>query len=189
MQATKERPENRKPSIEETRSMIVERLLASAEPDSNENLLVSQIELARHEKQKAKLQARFYTELRRHVRFTEMMSRNSNYWVISASERYLPPVDGFFASMEAYWQNQAAQLPENIHATNELSPGTFDYDHPESGDLNLLLVGHWGLRPVSRLPMNPVFNGKRCGSECSQQEREYRPERDTQHNPRLGTTG
>ena len=155
MQATKELRENRKPNIEETRSIIAERLLATAEPDSNENLLISQIELARHEKQKAKLQARFYTELRRRVRDSEIMSRSTNYWVISASERYLPPVDDFFASMEAYWQNQAEQLPENIHATDELSPGTFDYDHPESGDLNLLLVGHWGLRPVSQLPMNP----------------------------------
>ena len=76
MQATGEHQENSRPlSLEATRSVIVERLLAITEPDSNENLLISQIELSRYEKYKAELQARFYTELRRHIRAAQIMSR------------------------------------------------------------------------------------------------------------------
>ena len=161
METTKE--SGRPLGIEGVRSVIVERLLAAAEADSNEHLLISQIELSRDEKHKAELQHRFYTELRRHVRAAQIMSRNTRYWVQTAGERYLPPVDSFFASMEAYWQRQAEQLPESTHATKGLCPGRFDYEHPASGDSDLLLAGHWGLRPVSQLPMNPFLIARDVG--------------------------
>ena len=171
MQTTREHKENIRPlSLEETRSVIVERLLAIAEPDSNENLLIGQIELSRDEKHKAELQTRFYAELRRHIRAAQRMSRRANYWVATASERYLPPVESFFASMEAYWQHQAKQLPKNIHATSELCPGKFDYKHPANGDLDLLLAGHWGLRPVSQLPMNPFMMARDVGLNAGKKE-------------------
>ena len=72
--------------------------------------------------------------------------------------------------MEAYWQYQAKQLPENIHATSELCPGEFDYQHPANGDLDLLLAGHWGLRPVSQLPMNPFMMAQDVGLKAGNKE-------------------
>ena len=170
----REHKENRRPlSLEATRSVIVERLLAIAEPGSNENLLISQIELGRDEKYKAELQARFYTELRRHIYAAQMMGRKTSYWVQTVGERYLPPVDDFFASMEAYWQHQAKQLPENMHAITELRPGRFDYDHPANGDSDLLLAGHWGLRPVSQLPMNPFMMARDVGLNAGNKEENF----------------
>ena len=91
MQTTREHKENIRPlSLEATRSVIVERLLAIAEPDSNENLLISQIELSRDEKHKAELQTRFYTELRRHVRAAQRMSCRANYWVAQQASAIRP---------------------------------------------------------------------------------------------------
>ena len=143
---------------EEIRVPIAEKLLAAAEPGSNEHLLVEQIECSRHNRRAAQLQSRLYAELSRLANENDARRmEGAMYWERTISGRYLPPVIEFFAAMEQYWRAWVSSLPKD-HSV-ELSCYAYDFGNGakhRDDDSALVFATHLGVRPVCDLPMSPL---------------------------------
>ncbi|MYB75546.1 MAG: hypothetical protein F4X83_00280 [Chloroflexi bacterium] len=141
-------------TIEEVRTLLAERLQEVVEPDSNERLLVSQTELARHDKLKALLQSRLYGQLLWTLEENQdQVHPEANQLIRHLSTSYLPIAAEFYASMEKYWEDRANHTPGG-ESSWELFVTRPNNAHSDEVGSGLLLTSRWGLRPVCLL-MNP----------------------------------
>ena len=161
-------------NIELDLQRVAERLLAIAAPDSNEQILISQIEASKNDPYRLRLQAYLYAQLGKLAETNRIMAEVSSnqYWLRTISKRYLRPVIAFYDSMERYW-DELVSSPVEFYNDEFLSATLIEEvveNAPSSDYAAFFAAIHLGVRPVTQLPMNPFFLARELGANAGNKE-------------------